>query len=81
MAERVEEPVLTLDHRLEAIDEAIDHLSEVCNLVGVNRARTILGINNDPESPLAAAADAAITADWRVALPRVVDAVLASVTE
>ncbi len=51
------------------------------HLVGVNRARTILGINNDPESPLAAAADAAITADWRVALPRVVDAVLASVAE
>ena len=42
--------------------------------VGLRAARTVLAINNDPEAPIFQAADVGIVADWRDALPLLVEA-------
>jgi electron transfer flavoprotein alpha subunit len=41
--------------------------------VGLRAARTVLAINNDPNALIFQAADVGIVADWRTALPLVVD--------
>ena len=41
--------------------------------VGVRAARTVLAINPDPSAPIFQAADVGIVADWRDALPLLVD--------
>jgi electron transfer flavoprotein alpha subunit len=41
--------------------------------VGLRAARTVLAINNDPDAPIFQAADIGIIADWRDALPLLVE--------
>jgi electron transfer flavoprotein alpha subunit len=41
--------------------------------VGLRAARTVLAVNNDPDAPIFQAADIGIVADWRDALPLLVE--------
>lgn len=45
----------------------------VNHMIGVRRAGTILAVNDDPGAPVFAAADFGVVADWRVAVPLLVE--------
>jgi len=49
------------------------------HMVGARCAKTILGINNDPAAPIFEAVDVGIVADWRAAVPRLVEVLERSV--
>ena len=47
-------------------------------MVGVRRAGTIVAINKSPKSPMLAAADIAIAAEWQSVLPAIERALAAA---
>jgi electron transfer flavoprotein alpha subunit len=48
------------------------------HLVGIQKARTIVGINNDPQSAILSLADFGVMADYRTFVPALVEAVRAA---
>ena len=43
------------------------------HMIGVRAARTVLAVNDDPAAPVFEHADVGLVADWRVAVPELVD--------
>lgn len=58
---------------------AIGSSGKFNHMVGARGAKFILGINNDPAAPVFEALDVGIVADWREAVPRLVEALRRSV--
>ena len=52
---------------------AIGISGKLNHMIGVRAARTVLAVNDDPAAPVFEHADVGLVADWRVAVPELVD--------